>query len=108
MCLKIKKRKMYRRILSNLFVSKILSLFDNMYFIEILELIFQVVEFASLDVCKSPVEKIHCLCTTFDLVYAELKTAIVEMISKSSGITYNKVLLIKNVQLSYISSLFFY
>ncbi|GJQ80415.1 hypothetical protein Trydic_g12274 [Trypoxylus dichotomus] len=53
-----------------------------------------VVEFASLDAHKSPIEKAHCLTTTFDLVYAELKSAIVEIISISAE--ENKIPVVEN------------
>ncbi|XP_022914617.1 uncharacterized protein [Onthophagus taurus] len=42
-----------------------------------------VVEFSNLDVRKSPIEKVNCLCTTYDLIFAELKSGIIEIISKS-------------------------
>ena len=38
-----------------------------------------------LDNYKTPGEKMNCLCTTYDLVFAEIKTAMVAVISQNSG-----------------------
>ncbi|KAJ3622350.1 hypothetical protein MTP99_002865 [Tenebrio molitor] len=43
-----------------------------------------VVELSVLDNYKSPAEKINCLCSTYDLVFAEIKTAMVSVISQNS------------------------
>ncbi|KAJ8942224.1 hypothetical protein NQ314_010124 [Rhamnusium bicolor] len=43
-----------------------------------------VVELSILDNYKSPLEKINCLCSTYDLIFAELKLALVSLISKYS------------------------
>lgn len=45
----------------------------------------QVVEFANLDSCKSPAEKMNCLCSTYDYIFAELKAALINNISKYAG-----------------------
>lgn len=50
-----------------------------------------IVELASLDNHKSPTEKLNCLCTTYDLIFAELKSAIIRNISKYSGTYQNYV-----------------
>ncbi|KAB0802832.1 hypothetical protein PPYR_05018 [Photinus pyralis] len=41
-----------------------------------------VVELANLDSYKSPLEKMWCLCTTYDLIFAELKMALINVISR--------------------------
>lgn len=48
---------------------------------------FQVVELASLDSFKTPLEKIHAMRNSVDLVIAEVKTALVEA---SSNLTLGK------------------
>ena len=40
-----------------------------------------------LDNYKTPGEKMNCLCTTYDLVFAEIKTAMIAVISQNSGTT---------------------
>lgn len=47
-----------------------------------------VVELASLDNQKSPIEKFNCLSTTYDCIFAELKSVLIDIISKYSG-TYS-------------------
>ncbi|XP_018564385.1 uncharacterized protein LOC108905838 [Anoplophora glabripennis] len=49
-----------------------------------LKFISAVVELSVLDTYKSPLEKINCLCSTYDMIYAELKLALVTIISKYS------------------------
>lgn len=44
-----------------------------------------VVELASLDNHKTPIEKVTCLCNTYDLLYAELKSVIAEFTAESSN-----------------------
>ncbi|EFA09994.1 hypothetical protein TcasGA2_TC012161 [Tribolium castaneum] len=43
-----------------------------------------VVELSVIDKYKSPNEKMNCLCSTYDLVFAEIKTAMVSVISERS------------------------
>ncbi|RZC35791.1 uncharacterized protein BDFB_008789, partial [Asbolus verrucosus] len=43
-----------------------------------------VVELSMIDSYKSPEEKMNCLCSTYDLVFAEIKTAMVSVISENS------------------------
>ncbi|CAH1118924.1 unnamed protein product [Phaedon cochleariae] len=43
-----------------------------------------VVELSMLDSYKSPSEKLNCLCTTYDLLFAEVKSALVTLISEYS------------------------
>ncbi|XP_044271735.1 ankyrin repeat domain-containing protein 27-like [Tribolium madens] len=43
-----------------------------------------VVELSVIDKYKSPNEKMNCLCSTYDLVFAEIKTAMVSVISEKS------------------------
>ncbi|XP_063921355.1 uncharacterized protein LOC135136147 isoform X3 [Zophobas morio] len=43
-----------------------------------------IVELSVLDNYKTPGEKMNCLCTTYDLVFAEIKTAMVAVISQNS------------------------
>lgn len=49
-----------------------------------LPFISSIVELSVLDTFKSPLEKINCLCSTYDMIYAELKLALVTIISKYS------------------------
>ncbi|KAJ3642271.1 hypothetical protein Zmor_025072 [Zophobas morio] len=44
----------------------------------------KIVELSVLDNYKTPGEKMNCLCTTYDLVFAEIKTAMVAVISQNS------------------------
>lgn len=46
---------------------------------------FQIVELSLLDTHESPLEKLNCLCTSFDMVYAEIKLHLISNISKYSG-----------------------
>ncbi|CAH1101318.1 unnamed protein product [Psylliodes chrysocephalus] len=43
-----------------------------------------IVELSMLDSYNSPLEKLNCLCTTYDIIFAELKSALVTVISKYS------------------------
>ncbi|CAH1186764.1 unnamed protein product [Phyllotreta striolata] len=43
-----------------------------------------VVELSMLDTYNSPLEKLNCLCVTYDIIFAELKTALINVISKYS------------------------
>ncbi|KAF5285643.1 hypothetical protein FQA39_LY16549 [Lamprigera yunnana] len=51
-------------------------------------LLAAIVELANLDNHKSPLEKMHCLCTAYDFIFAELKAAVINTISKSSSREY--------------------
>lgn len=44
----------------------------------------KVVELASLDSHKSPIEKFNCLSTTYDCIFAELKSVLIDVIAKYS------------------------
>ncbi|KAK4876365.1 hypothetical protein RN001_012787 [Aquatica leii] len=54
----------------------------------VVPLLAAVVELASLDSHQSPLEKMNCLSTTYDLIFAELKAGIISTISKSSSQEY--------------------
>ncbi|XP_072388306.1 uncharacterized protein [Diabrotica undecimpunctata] len=43
-----------------------------------------IVELSFWDSHNSPLEKLNCLCTTYDIIFAELKSALVNLISKYS------------------------
>lgn len=47
----------------------------------------QVVELANMDNYKSPIEKFNCLSTTYDYIFAELKSVLIDIISKYSSIS---------------------